>query len=191
MWRRGLSWWQSIYESVLHHEANAGQDGMFTRLWLSEQSMKRTGSSSRCAHFLLSASPKEKNLDVKDSWYEITDTDIFSLFPSCYYKQATQPLTGVASEQYSHLYTMNLHGGHFLFSYPKHDARWTSCCRLQDVWLWASLICIQPKITSTALSSNKSQEHVLTKDKEDEVRTNEVQSFSMVGDDAFSVLLWW
>lgn len=96
--------------------------GMFTRLWVNGQSMKRTvfcffpDILKRCVTHIYTSSQQvffylwvQKKRCLKSRWKRcIIDmklqTLIFSsLCPSCYYKQATQCPTGIASEQYSHL----------------------------------------------------------------------------------------
>lgn len=114
---RGLSWWPSTYESVLHHEAIAGRCSWHVYQALKQWAVNEKDSFfsdilQRCVtHIYTSSQQVHKFPFICRSFlmekmyhrYEITDIDISSLCPSCYYKQATQSPTGVASEQYSHL----------------------------------------------------------------------------------------
>lgn len=124
--------------------------GMFTRLWVNGQSMKRTVFFSwylkkvcythihkLSAGFLLSVGPKEKMLEISMEKmyhrYEITDIDIFQPVPFLLLQTSNSMPDWYCIRAVQSFVTMNLHGGHFLFREPKHDARWSSCCLLQNV----------------------------------------------------------
>lgn len=98
-------------------------------------------SQGSCRILITDPANKNKTLPIYDirgccqliQWCDLGFCCLMSL------NQATQSLTGVASERYSRFSPWICRGGHFLFRGQKHDARCTCCCLLQDV-----LLCLVP-----------------------------------------------